>query len=161
MTMPSKNTLKATPLLKRIRSDYPDISFVKSSRFAWHAGSRNVSYAETPSDDIRGTWALLHELGHALLEHTDYASDIELLQIEVAAWEKAHQLAKHYDIAIDEDYVQDALDSYRDWLHLRSTCPTCFERSLQKDAHTYQCHNCGAEWHVTRSRLCRPYRRRD
>lgn len=158
--MPNNISISPTELLARIQSDYPDIQFEQSTQFTWHAGSNLVSYKKlTPGDD-RGTWALLHEVGHALLEHTDFESDIELLKIEVAAWQRAHKLARTYGISIDADYVQNCLDSYRDWLHLRSTCPTCFERSLQSDKHTYRCMNCNAEWHVTRSRLCRPYRRK-
>jgi hypothetical protein len=166
MTMPSKSLPKpvASPtpetLLERLRADYPEISFVESSQFSWHAGKRHVSYKKGPLEDSRGTWAVLHELGHALLDHADYDSDIDLLQIEVAAWEKAHQLADAYGIKLDQDYIEDCLDSYRDWLHVRATCPTCFIRCLQTDLHTYHCHNCGTSWHVTRSRLCRPYRRK-
>ncbi len=159
MIMPAKSTLEPEGLLTRLRTDYPEFSFVEASQFSWHAGKRHVSYSATPLKDIRGAWALLHELGHALLEHTDYETDIELVQIEVAAWEKARGLAAHYSIDIDEDYIQDSLDSYRDWLHVRATCPSCYGRSLQVSRHLYRCHNCGSEWRVTRSRLCRPYRR--
>lgn len=159
-TMPSNTSLNTNRILAQIQSDYPTIKFVESSHFSWHAGSKLVSYKAFGEDDERGIWALLHELGHALLEHTDFASDIELLKIEVAAWERAHALAKQYKLTINDEYVQSCLDSYRDWLHLRSTCPTCFERSLQADKHTYRCLNCHTEWHVTRSRLCRPYRKK-
>lgn len=147
-------------LLKRLEKDYPTIQFVAAKQFSWHSGSRNISYVKNDADDIRGTWAMLHELGHALLEHTDFTSDIELVQIEVAAWKKAGQLAEQYGVSIDQDYIEDCLDSYRDWLHVRATCPTCFVRCLQADKHAYTCHNCGTEWRVTRSRLCRPYRKK-
>lgn len=158
--MSTKSTPKLEEFIDTIRADYPEFSFVEASQFSWHAGKRHVSYRKGPLRDIHSAWAVLHELGHALLDHTDYASDVELLQIEIAAWEKAHELATRYDMPIDNDYVQDCLDSYRDWLHVRATCPTCYGRSLQTDRHTYQCHNCGTTWHVTRSRLCRPYRRK-
>ncbi|QQS17851.1 hypothetical protein IPL68_04260 [Candidatus Saccharibacteria bacterium] len=158
--MPAKSTPRPPQLLLKLRADYPELSFVESGQFAWHAGKKHVSYQKERIEEERGVWAILHELGHALLAHTDYESDIELLQIEVAAWEKAHELAKKYRVRLDQDYVEDCLDSYRDWLHVRATCPTCYGRSLQTDRHTYSCHNCGAIWHVTRSRLCRPYRRK-
>lgn len=159
MTMPNNTSQKPSLVLEQIQSDYPTIEFVKSSKFSWHAGSKLVTYMPFTQDDMQGAWALLHELGHALLDHTDFDTDIELLKIEVAAWEQAHELAKSYNVTIEDEYIQNCLDSYRDWLHLRSTCPTCFERSLQVDKHTYRCLNCHTEWHVTRSRLCRPYRR--
>ncbi|QQS20405.1 hypothetical protein IPL85_03140 [Candidatus Saccharibacteria bacterium] len=157
---PSSATLGTQELLKQLRLDYPEYSFVESSQFSWHAGKRHVSYRKSPLQNTQGGWAILHELGHALLDHSEYTSDIELVQMEVAAWEKAHALAQQYDMAIDGEYVQDCLDSYRDWLHVRATCPTCFVRCLQSNTNTYSCHNCGTEWHVTRSRLCRPYRRK-
>jgi len=145
-------------LMVQIQADYPDVSFVESTHFSWHAGKRHVSYKKISDNTMHNIFALLHELGHALLSHKDYTHDIELLQLEVAAWETARGLAKHYRLVLDEDYVQDCLDTYRDWLHLRATCPACFDRSLQVSAQRYRCFNCQTEWTVTRSRLCRPYR---
>ena len=161
MIMPNKSTTHSqtlADLLARIRSDFPAIEFRLSSRFSWHAGSKHIGYREL--EDEKALWALLHEIGHAELEHSDFVSDIDLLQKEVAAWAKAHEIAKRYGIVIDQDYVEDNLDSYRDWLHVRATCPTCYERCMQTNKRTYVCHNCDAVWHVTGSRLCRPYRRR-
>jgi hypothetical protein len=159
--MPNRSTTPSpspAKLLDIIRADFPDIEFQVSSHFSWHAGTKHISYQKI--DDIKAIWALLHEIGHAELGHADFASDVDLLQKEVAAWAKAHEIAKKYTLTIDQDYIEDNLDSYRDWLHIRATCPTCYERCLQTDKHTYHCHNCGTVWRVTRSRLCRPYRRR-
>lgn len=158
--MPNNTMPKLSGLLEELQKDYSEFSFVESKQFSWHAGKRHVSYRKKPLETERGAWAILHELGHAILDHTDYTSDVELLQMEVAAWEKARELATHYKLPIDEDYIQDCLDSYRDWLHVRATCPTCFMRCFQKDTYSYQCHNCGTSWRVTRSRHCRPYRRK-
>lgn len=160
-TMPDSIMLESPELLAKLQNDYPEFSFEESARFSWHAGKRVVSYRKEALRTKNGAWALLHELGHALFDHTDYTNDIELLQMEVAAWEKARELCTYYGLPIDEDYVQDCLDSYRDWLHTRATCPTCFIRCLQKDTHSYLCHNCGTSWRVTRSRHCRPYRRKN
>lgn len=158
--MPVKNTPRPLALLDQLRADYPEFVFVEGGQFSWHAGKHQVSYLLRALDDMRGIWALLHEIGHALLKHTTYDSDVELLQIEVTAWEKAKELAAKYHVPINDDYIQDCLDSYRDWLHVRATCPTCHSRALQVSRHTYRCHNCGDEWQVSPSRLCRPYRRR-
>jgi hypothetical protein len=158
--MPGSTTHKPSDILLRLQQDYPDLSFIESSQFSWHAGKQNIAYNKSLLGDERGVWAMLHELGHALLQHADYENDVELLQLEICAWEKAHELAKKYAISLDQDYIEDCLDSYRDWLHVRATCPTCFQRCLQADPRTYACHNCGTTWHVTRSRLCRPYRRK-
>jgi len=146
-------------LLEQIRADYPDVSFVESGHFSWHAGTKHVSFKRDSEANLEHTaWSLLHELGHALLGHAIYRYDIELLQLEAAAWSQAHKLAKKYTLEIDEDYVQDCLDTYRDWLHMRATCPTCYARTLQATPSRYRCLNCQTEWSVTRSRLCRPYR---
>jgi len=145
-------------LLGQIAADYPDLEFIESAHFSWHAGKKHVSYKKTGQNTLHNIFALFHELGHAILEHKDFTHDIQLLQLEVAAWQKAREVASHYSVTIDEDYIEDCLDTYRDWLHLRATCPTCFARSLQASQHRYRCHNCQTEWSVTRSRLCRPYR---
>jgi len=147
-----------TDLFELIKSDYPDIQLVESGQFAWHSQKKQLAYKRITQDSMRNIFSLLHELGHAVLDHKDYTYDIELLQLEAAAWGKAHELANRYQIELDEEYVQDCLDTYRDWLHLRATCPTCFARSLQASASHYHCLNCQTEWSVTRSRLCRPYR---
>jgi predicted RNA-binding Zn-ribbon protein involved in translation (DUF1610 family) len=145
-------------LLQTLKKDYPQLVFTPGAVFSWSAPQQKVTYTRR----MRGApneWSLLHELGHALLGHTAYQTDVELLQMEVAAWERAVLLAKDYKLRIDPDHIQDCLDTYRDWLHRRSTCPACGTISLQTDATTYACHNCQTTWHVTRSRLCRPYRR--
>jgi hypothetical protein len=145
-------------LIPRIAADYPALEFVEGNRFSWHAGKKYISFKRAGPDGEHSMWALLHELGHALLSHTSYRYDIELLQLEASAWEKACDLATAYGIKIDDDYIQDCLDTYRDWLHMRATCPTCLSRSLQTSPQHYYCLNCHTEWSVTRSRLCRPYR---
>jgi len=147
-------------LLNLIRNDYPELSFVETTQFSWHSGKKVVYFksAATELEEVKNTWALLHELGHALLNHSNYRYDIELLQLEVEAWEKCSELAEKYNIQISDDYIQDCLDTYRDWLHLRATCPTCFARSLQTSPKQYNCINCHTQWTVTRNRFCRPYR---
>jgi hypothetical protein len=103
-------------------------------------------------------WSLLHEVGHALLDHQSYDSDLELVEMESLAWQKAKEVGVAYGHTIDEDHIQDCIDTYRDWLHQRSACPNCDNRSLQQDARHYKCFNCGQTWAVSASRFCRPYR---
>lgn len=146
-------------LLFKVRADFPALTITPGERFSWSPKNREIIYKKGSLNDTANQWALLHELGHATLGHNTYKSDFELLQLEVAAWEEAVVLAKKYQLFIDEDHIQDCLDTYRDWLHRRSTCPTCGNRSLQENAQEYACFNCGCRWHVTASRFCRPYRR--
>lgn len=146
-------------LLNKLQRDFPALGFRVGETFSWSPKDQTVIYVAEPAEDTQATWSLLHEVGHGLLEHQTYATDFELVRLEAAAWEKARLVAKRYDISIDDDHIQDCLDTYRDWLHLRSTCPTCRTTSLQRSMTIYSCYNCNAEWRVSRSRLCRPYRR--
>lgn len=156
--MPKAAATNLESLLSRIAADYPEYQFIESAHFSWHAGKKHVSYKKSSENTLHNMFSLLHELGHAILGHKDFTHDIQLLQLEAAAWGQARSLAGRYGLRLDEDYVQDCLDTYRDWLHLRATCPTCFARSLQTSAKRYRCFNCQTEWQVSRSRLCRPYR---
>lgn len=146
-------------LLNQLEADFPDISFRSGDVFSWSPKDQAVIYVADRDKATDPAWSLLHELGHALLEHQTYASDFELVRLEAAAWDKATKLAQDYGISIDPEHIQDCLDTYRDWLHKRSTCPTCNTTSLQRNMTTYCCYNCNEEWHVSRTKVCRPYRR--
>ncbi len=145
-------------LLARLRKQLPGVRFEPGEAFSWSPAHATVTYRAARADGENEAWSLLHEAAHALLGHAGYKHDVELLLLEAAAWEKAREVAKEFDLTIDEDHVQDALDTYRDWLHQRSTCPRCASASLQISPRDYRCHNCLATWHVSASRFCRPYR---
>ena len=145
-------------LLPKFRQDFPDITFRIGSVFSWSPKDKVITYVERTTDD-KAIWSIIHEISHAQLHHTTYTYDIELLQLEVAAWQYAVPLAQSYGYTIDNDHIQDCLDTYREWLHKRSTCPTCTVHSLQKTSDSYSCFNCGATWKVTHTNFCRPYRR--
>ncbi len=147
-------------LLKKLSVGFPDLKFIRGNQCRWSPGDRTITYTTDTSEDC-ASWALLHELAHATLNHTTYRMDIDLLLMEVAAWEKAKQLAKNYGFAIDDGHIQDCLDTYRDWLDQRSTCPTCGNNSLQQGSEEYQCFNCQTLWRVSSSRFCRPYRQKN
>ncbi len=148
-------------LLTDLRKSYSKIDFTPGDRFSWSPVKNQVIYKMSDDKlDKINVWSLLHELGHALLGHNDYTSDFELLSLEAAAWAKASDLATNYDHAIDQNHIEDCLDTYRDWLYQRSTCPDCTSCSLQIDKKTYACFNCGTTWQVSASRLCRAYRRK-
>lgn len=144
-------------LLQSLRTSFPDLRFVAGKSFYWSPATQEIFYiaSNKPSD----LWSLLHETGHAALEHTKYSFDFELLEMELAAWQKAKELGTICDITIDQDHIENCLDSYRDWLHRRSICPNCTTQALQTDTDAlYRCFNCQATWRVTSSRFCRPYR---
>ena len=136
-------------LSQQLANDYPQFRFVQSDRARWNASEQTIYY----TNDQPQT---LHELGHALLGHNTYRQDVELIQIERAAWVKAQQLAPQYGLSINDDTVEEALDSYRDWLHNRSKCPRCHQTGWQ-DSHdlTYHCPNCQCVWLASDGRQTR------
>jgi hypothetical protein len=144
-------------LLSTLAADYPGIQFVKGRECRWSPESQTITYSEDDSNE--NTWGILHELGHALLGHATYKTDFELLQKEMLAWEKAREIAIRYTITLSEDHIQDCLDSYRDWINKRSTCPKCNVKTISSANNTYQCFNCQTIWEVSAARHHRPYRR--
>lgn len=143
-------------ILKSLELTYPEIVFQKGISFSWSPRKKSISYKEIkkPQD----CWSLLHELGHGVLDHQSYGLDIDLLKLEVEAWREAKKIAKIFDINIEESHINKCLDTYRDWLHRRSTCPNCNVVSLQINTSHYKCFNCSCLWRVGRSRLCRIHR---
>ena len=145
-------------LVNKLKVDFPGITFVAGEIAHWSASTRNITYES--GDDTRLCWSLLHELGHAIANHESYKTDVSLLQKETEAWTKASEIAPKYGIKIDDGHVQDCLDTYRDWLHKRSTCPECASHGLQQSKALYRCFNCQTTWKVSSARFCRPYRLR-
>lgn len=157
MNSPEKHITK---LLADIQEVIPDITLKPSESFYWSPQQKTIAYKENSLNKPEGLWSLLHETAHAQLDHHIYKTDFELLMLEVAAWKQAKTLAHELKTTIDENYLQDCLDTYRDWLHRRSTCPTCGNVGLQHSSSEYRCHNCHTSWHVTAARFCRPYRKK-
>jgi hypothetical protein len=146
-------------LINNILDSYPTLNFVAGKQFCWSPETEEIYYSENAVED-RDAWSLLHETGHALLGHKGYEADVELIRLEVEAWEKARHLGKEFDVDISQDHIEDCLDTYRDWLYKRSICPNCSTKSLQQgDFVHYRCFNCHTTWKVTASRFCRAYRR--
>ncbi len=125
-------------LLKRVREDFPTLKFRASKRFSYRF-PRTINFEY---ESYRAELQLLHELGHALLLHKDFTTDPERLKMEREAWEKARELAEQYNIYYDEEFVEEELDSYRDWLHQRSRCKECGLTRYQTKDGVYHCPNC-------------------
>lgn len=137
-------------LIARLEADYPHLTFVKGGDFHWSYDEQTVTYTLAGS-----TAELLHEVAHAVLGHARYQRDIELLGLERDAWTQAQTvLGPRYDITVSDNDIQDALDTYRDWLHARSTCPECRATGLETAKHRYQCPACRTQWHVNEARVC-------
>jgi len=140
--------MKIESLCALVMDNFPNFKFEKSDVAHWSSTSKTVFY----TDD---TAKLLHELGHALLDHTDFIQDIELIHLERDAWEKARELASKYGVKITDDTIETALDDYRDWLHARSLCPKCSQTGVQRrEDLIYYCLNCDARWTANDARTC-------
>lgn len=145
--------MQLTPsLIQKLASDFPAIQFVEAEAFQWSADTKTISYNLS---DETATEHALHELAHAVLDHHAYTRDIELLKMEREAWTYAQkELAPAYGITIDDEAREAALDSYRDWLHARSTCPNCKATGMETDKHLYVCPACRHTWRVNEARIC-------
>ncbi len=138
-------------LIHKLKTTHTDLTFVEAEQFSWSPTTKTISYnRELP----HATLLLLHELSHASLEHREYRRDIELIAMETAAWEKAKQHAEEYNIRMQDTVIQDHLDTYREWLHARSTCPNCSANGYQAEAFLYECPACSHTWKVNEARLC-------
>lgn len=125
-------------LLGRLRKDYPNFRFRKGKKFAFRSPRTIILGSEEPFSGL----LILHEVSHAILEHKDFRMDVERLRMENEAWEKARELARVYKIEVNEDLIQEELDTYRDWLHQKSRCPECGLTRFQNLNGEYCCPRC-------------------
>lgn len=146
-------------LVRILGSAFPQYTFTAAKQACWSPETQQIFYNTSTKSKV-SVYGLLHELGHALLGHKTYNTDIDLLQKEVAAWAKASAIARGFNVGIDidETYAENCLETYRNWLYKRSTCPECGAHGIQNETRQYYCLNCKAEWNVSTSRFCRPYR---
>ncbi len=148
-------------MINKLADKFPKITFVEGKDFLWSPSEMRIYYNEAKLNSLKGQQSLFHEVGHAVLEHETYTHDIDLLKYELDAWEEAKSIASDYPpVTINQDYVEDCLDSYRDWLKKRSTCPDCSYVNFQTTHSSYDCFNCGCSWRVPVSQICRIQRRK-
>lgn len=146
-TMPSISLL-----LKALRRDFPRLTFIEGETFSWSPTKQTIRFAlKEPHSAER----LLHEVAHAELRHQSYKKDIDLIALERDAWQLVRaRLAKKYCIEVGTEAVEAHMDSYRDWLHARSTCPHCTAIGLQTGVKEYTCVACRGKWKVNEARIC-------
>ena len=147
--------------VKRLEQDYTGVKFRWGrKRFSYRlVNGIPTVFLGQPCDNF--ALLTLHELGHALCKHKDYTVDIQRVKIESEAWEMAKTvLLKYRDLAYntrgevldeklaeivpewDEDFVQEKLDTYRDWLHAKSRCKKCGLTGYQTEDGKYHCPRC-------------------
>lgn len=124
--------------LENLVRDYPGFRFVFGRKFAFRPPKTIVLGSYEPFSEL----LTLHEVSHAILRHNGFRVDVERVKLENEAWEKARELAKKYKIEVNEELIQDELDTYRDWLHKKSRCPKCGLTRFQTPDAAYHCPLC-------------------
>ncbi|MBQ6355310.1 hypothetical protein IJJ18_02745 [Candidatus Saccharibacteria bacterium] len=145
---PTRNSL--VNLLNYLETAYPNFRFKVGNRFKF-CYPNQISLENPENSAIPPAFfalQTLHELGHALCKHKDYNTDVSRLKIERAAWEAAKTAYEKLPDDLrntfkwDKDYVEDSLDTYRDWLHKKSTCKTCGLTCYQTPDGKWHCPRC-------------------
>lgn len=144
---------KITSLLKNLESNtrLNGVVFSRGDDFRWDHTANTIFYTTMRQD---AGYYLLHEAGHAILGHQEYPDDMTLVSMERAAWDEALSLGTQYGIVIPDEIIEDALDSYRDWIHARATCPKCDSIGIQVTHGMYRCIACHTSWKVNEARSC-------
>jgi hypothetical protein len=114
----------------------------------WSPLTKTIYYNSRKISSMSGKIGLLHEIGHGILAHRVYKYDMELLRMEMDAWDFVRQLAPKYKLDVDEEHIARCIASYDRWLSKRATCPDCNNFSLQKDRSSFGCFYCGSRWRV-------------
>ncbi len=145
--------MPSTPsLIEKLHATYPTISFEAGEQFEWQPKTSTIVY---DLDDPHFEARLLHEVGHATLEHATYTRDIDLIAMERDAWQAARvELGPRFDVDISGDIIHHDMDTYRDWMHERSTCPHCGSSGIQTKTREYTCVSCRKTWRVNEARTC-------
>lgn len=132
--------------ITQLATDYPDFHFVYGKRYSFRPPKTIVI---GPYEGEKTALLALHELGHGLSGAYAYNLDVERIKIESAAWQEAKKVYLKYASSHkfnlpewDDDFVEDQLDSYRDWLHSRSKCKKCGLTRYQTPEKTYRCPRC-------------------
>lgn len=140
-------------LLEVLQKNFPEFIFEIGNENLWFPEENKIIYV---SNDKVG---LLHELAHAICGHKNFVQDIELLHAERDAWDKAKELGHKYSVKISEKRIETAMDWYRDWIHVRSVCPTCRQNGFQRHTDScYECLNCESVWNTNDGRNTRIHR---
>lgn len=133
-------------LITKLAASFPSLTFAEGEYAHWSPSTKTVFYCP---HEPHATWVMLHETAHGVLAHHDYSRDIELLRLEQEAWAYVTAvLAPRFDIIIDSEFIEAQLDTYRDWLHSKSTCPACQSNGYEDTKHHYRCLHCNTSWHT-------------
>lgn len=144
--------------IDQLKEDFPTLKFEESDDFYYSAKNKTIFFNNEALGTEIGFIQLLHEIGHALEGHHTFQSGVELVKMESQAWSRAKKIAGEYGLEIPDSLIEQCLDSYRDWLHGRSTCPNCKNTGVESDIGQYHCFNCQQKWVVPLHQRSRCYR---
>ncbi|MBR3132109.1 hypothetical protein IKG33_01735 [Candidatus Saccharibacteria bacterium] len=130
--------LEDLAFFQRLETDFPEFRFLLGDKFKFRPPKTIV----IGPPEAFSRLLTLHEVSHAILKHKGFRMDVTRLKMENAAWEKAKELASKYGIEVNEELIQDELDTYRDWLHQKSRCPKCGLTRFQTPDSRYHCPRC-------------------
>jgi hypothetical protein len=95
-----------------IIEQFPGLAFVPDRVFKWDPLKRVISYDPRRLRDDKGRCQLLHEVGHALLNHRA-VPDEKRYQIERDAWDVARMLASKLGVKSPELFIARQLKELR------------------------------------------------
>lgn len=133
---PVLDPLSMKALVPKLQALYPNLSFKFGRRFAFKP-PKTISIG--PDEGPYTPQLLFHELGHALSKEYAYSTKVERLRIESIAWQTGKAAYQEHQQALnlpswDDDFAEDNLDTYRDWLHQKSICRTCGLTMFEDDS---------------------------
>ena len=130
--------LDSDRLYKRLVKDFPALTFRTGRTFSYRRGAITIN----PSDPAAHLLTL-HELAHAILEHSSAPKTIDRLTHERDAWEYVkNTLAPRYKIAYNRHLAAAHLATYQDYLHKKSLCPKCRQPRLETKPDRWYCPYC-------------------
>lgn len=145
-------------LLEELQATFGRYHFEAALQFAWSPEKMTIFYVPQSLSRADGYYRLMHEIAHGELGHHSYQYDVELVRLEVAAWRLAQKLIRGHSLRIPRSTSNKHLETYRNWLHVRSRCPTCSSAGLQNKQLLYVCAHCQTRWRVPRTQLCQVQR---
>ena len=117
--------------LNLIFKSYPDFNYKQSKLFSWYSAEKRICFVKCNKkcnkDDkpCINFYKVAHELGHALLNHQDYKTKIELNRMELDAWAEAEKIVSKFGkYKIPGDIIDEAMGSYVNNAN-QDECPNC------------------------------------
>ena len=139
--------------LADLKSLYPNFRFQPGPRFLFRPPN-TIFYEPSNPNNANNSFQdfalqLLHELGHAVSGHRNFQLSIDRIKIETEAWHAAqtilenhHNLQTKYHLFFNQDFAEAHLDTYRRWLHQKTTCKKCGLTMFQDKNQTWYCPHC-------------------